>query len=68
MGEARARARSHSGPEDPENDNFEAVVVMTDPHDWFEALQVRRRNTEGVMRALVFMLAFSCLLLRRRQR
>jgi hypothetical protein len=40
VGSARRFARSHSDPDDPCNDNFEAVVVMTDPHDWFEALQV----------------------------
>jgi len=40
VGSARSFARSHSEPDDPHNDNFDCVVVMTDPHNWFEALQV----------------------------
>lgn len=38
MAHAHAHALERAAV-DEENDNFDTVVVMTDPHDWFEALQ-----------------------------
>jgi hypothetical protein len=36
---AHAHALQRANSDDLSNDNFDTVIVMTDPHDWFEALQ-----------------------------
>ena len=36
---AHALAEAHRGIEDPCNDDFDAIICLTDPFDWYQALQ-----------------------------